>query len=284
MTNVNDFSHTREDEECYMEVDEEDGTFCVDGEPDVDPDDIYAPKRKFFGIDPTKKTICWNSYHKEFLNNLRKEYVMRNIDTQESKKYLMKNDKDEADAVVENIIKTITNIKGITLYTYQLNFVKVIIPTLFKKIYRKVWKQKRNEILEEHGMDDVYDEVCFRSPRRMGKTITLAYTALSIVTNMTKMEHRPFRCAVFATTKDASIRFIDECELGWNNIDTAKNFIYSRRATKIKIIRKNDPSDVREIEAYCGSGCVSYFFKNFWWKEKKKKMTLIQKKTLTSFY
>ena len=41
--------------------------------------------------------------------------------------------------------------------------------------------------------------------------MTLAYTCMAIMVNVDKDHHRPFDIAVFATTKDASKRFIDEC-------------------------------------------------------------------------
>ncbi len=217
--------------------------------------------RHFFQRDVgrVRKTLDFLKYHRSYLYDLDRRYSMNIIDTPNSRKFLIDSIQNRGDNVIKGIIKTITSLKGIELYAYQLDFVKVIIPTLFKYIYKGEWKHKREEILKRHGMDDVYDEVFFTSPRRMGKTITLAYSCLSIISNFLKDPNRPLRIAVFATGMDASKRFIDECELGWRNINVKNEFYYERTANEIKITKKSDPSDIRFITAFCGSGPVSFF-------------------------
>jgi len=212
--------------------------------------------RQFFQKD-RKKTLDFYKYHESFLKDRTKDYVYRNVDTPTSRLYLLKDIPNRGDKVVEGIIRTTTNLRGIELYPYQLDFVKVIVPTLFKYIYKNEWNTKRREILERHGMDEVYDEVFFTSPRRMGKTITLGYTCLAIATNMIKDPLRPFDIAVFATTKDASKRFIDECDLGWRNIDINHKFYFDKTASQITLTNKRDQDDIRIIKAFCGSGPVS---------------------------
>jgi len=202
--------------------------------------------------------VDFMEYHKKLHDNKSLDYNMNIIDTPESRKYKVQQIPNKGDIVLKGIIRTLNNLKRISLYDYQLNFVKVVIPTLFKYIYRDEWREKREEILFRHGMADTYDEVFFTSPRRMGKTITLAYTCMAIMVNVHKDYHRDFDIAVFATGIDASKRFIDECELGWKNLDKNSEFYFQRTATQIKITRKSDPGDIRIMNAYCGSGPVRY--------------------------
>jgi len=203
------------------------------------------------------KVLNFLKYHRSIYKEISLDYVMENINTPNSRKHKLMKIPNKGDLVIRRIIRTITNLKGISLYDYQLDFVKVVLPTLFKYIYRDEWNKDRVDILARHGMKDIYDEVFFNSARRMGKTITLAYTCLSVMVNVEKDFHRPYTIAVFATTKDASKRFVDECELGWKNIDKNNEFYYERKASEIKITKKNDQSDVRVMTSYCGSGPVS---------------------------
>jgi hypothetical protein len=214
--------------------------------------------RQFFQKD-RKRTLDFDNYHRQFYSEKFKDYNYRNVDTPTSRMYLLKEIPNKGDTVVNGIIRTITNLRSIELYPYQLDFVKVIIPTLFKYIYKDEWNTNRREILARHGMKEVYDEVFFISPRRMGKTITLGYTCLSIAANMIKDPIRPFDIAVFATTRDASKRFIDECALGWKNIDINYKFYFEKTASQITLTNKKNPTDIRYIKSFAGSGVVSIF-------------------------
>jgi hypothetical protein len=207
-----------------------------------------------------EQTLDFENYHGQFYREKIKDYNYRNVDTPTSRMYLLKEIPNKGDVVVNGIIRTITNLRSIELYPYQLDFVKVIIPTLFKYIYKNEWNTKRREILARHGMKEIYDEVFFISPRRMGKTITLGYTCLAIAVNMTKDQIRPFDIAVFATTRDASRRFIEECGLGWKNIDINHKFYIDQTASQITLTNKRDPTDIRYIKSFAGSGVVSIFF------------------------
>jgi len=247
------------------------------------PGDIKESLRQYFQIHQ-KRAVDYYNLHKDSYHGKLKDFNLTNIDTPESRIYQKRKKTKEGDAVIKGIIKTVTNLKNITLYSYQLDFIKVIIPTLFKQIYREEWKHDRQRILESHGMESTYEEVFFTSPRRMGKTITLGYACLAILVNVKKKLGRPYKIAVFATTKDASIRFIDECEMGWKNLDLADKYHFDRTATKITITNKDDPTDVREMIAFCGRGPVSTLFQKSSGSERKKKFaTLFSKKTNVYF-
>jgi len=166
---------------------------------------------------------------------------------------------EEADRVYRNIIDTITNLSSITLYEYQLNMARLAEATLMQYIYRKVWARKKQEILDNHGFTDVEDTLLVHAPRRAGKTLTLAVWVLSVATNVEKDEVRNFRIAVFATGEDAAVLFLEECKTQWKQINRKHKFHMHSKRMAIYLISKEDPTDIRIIQAYCGTGDVRIF-------------------------
>ena len=216
----------------------------------------------------SKTTRSFYKYHNEYTKFKKKDYLMRIIESTESKKYRLRDLPNEGDEVVKGIIRTLTHLKKITLYGYQLDFAKLVVPTFFKHIYRKDWTNHRDEILDRHGYDEIYDEIFFRAARRTGKTLTLAVIVDALAANVTKNDYRPFIIAVFAVTQPASKRFIDECELAWANIDIRYKYYMTRTSDRIILRNKNDPRDIRIIICYC-SASVSYLY--FFWRVETKR-------------
>lgn len=204
--------------------------------------------------------IDFKNYHESRIDEKGHKIRMETFFSHESELYHKKQAPNQGDEIYKGIMTTLTHLKKISLYGYQLDFCKLCMPPLFKYIYKNEWQHNRENILKRHGMTDVYDEVLFTSPRRMGKTITLAFYCLAVAVNVKKDPYRPFVIAVFATTKDASKRFVDECEIGWGQIDKNDDFYMYKKASQIILVNKKDFSDIRHIIAYCGSGTVSFTF------------------------
>jgi len=212
-----------------------------------------------FFFDQDDKYANHKYYHNQYYEDVDDNY-MRNI-FDNSRFELDNNDlskNNNTDEIVEGIVRTVTNLKSMNLYSYQLDFIKLCIPTLFKYIFRNRWNKERDKILKTYGFTGIYDEMFFVSPRRMGKTLSLAIFCISVIVNIAKDEMRPFLIAVFATTLDSAKRFIDECEFNWKQIDKKDKYHFSRKAFEINIINKSDPTDKRRIVAFCGSGHVSF--------------------------
>ena len=208
-------------------------------------------------MDKKVQFIDFSQIHSNWYDKCKKDQSMILLDTDESRKYRSRRIPNEGDMILENIIHTCTNMDNFSLYPYQQDFIKTCLVPLFKFIYRGEWNKNRKQILQRNNVIGVYSEVLFKSPRRMGKTITLAIFCIAVASNINKDPTRPYHIAVFATTQDASKRFIDECEIYWNLIDKRHEFKFDRRAYMIIITNLKDQNDQRFIIAYCGSGAVS---------------------------
>ncbi|MHA1681449.1 MAG: hypothetical protein ACTSUE_10595 [Promethearchaeota archaeon] len=203
----------------------------------------------------------FNSYHRLFMKSCTMRYAAHVFDDSQYQKHLKQNPTLDGDEVVRKIITTLTSLRYIFLYPFQLDTLKLILPTIYPYIYRKSWNEHQSMILKNHKMSKIYEEVFFRAPRRFGKTLTLAIYCLAVLVNVQKDRERPFHIAVFAITSDASKRFIEECAIQWAQIDRRNDYEFYRTAEKIMIIKKSDSSDRRVISSFCGSGGVrSPFF------------------------
>jgi len=203
----------------------------------------------------------FRAYHHNFIQEKRKYYLARTTSDKSAKEYLAKKYKiSNGDQVIRGIIQTLTNLKHIRLYDYQLDFIKIALPTIFKYIYRNEWMTNKPEILKKHKIEQgkEYDEMFFVSARRMGKTLVVAQLSLALCVNIKKNPLRPFTIAVFASTKDSAKRFISECVIGWKNIDKANNFYFHPTSEFIIMVNKNDMDDIRIIQCFCGRGSVSF--------------------------
>jgi len=207
----------------------------------------------------TRSIRRFGNWSQNFYHKKRHQYAMSTIDTVESHIYKLKRRPFEGDDVYRGILYTVTHLRDITLYNFQLDFIKTILPPLFKYIYRNEWKEQSGEILRRHNYKSVYDEVFFRAERRMGKTLTLSFFCLSVVANVTKERQRAFKVAVFAVTEPNAKMFIDECENNWKQLPNSirGQFHFVRTSIRITLTRKSDISDVRIIQAYIGNGPVS---------------------------
>jgi len=214
-----------------------------------------------YPINRTRSIRRFGNWHQNYYHKMRQLYAMTSVDTLESRIYHAKRRPFEGDEVYRGILYTVTNLRDIKLYNYQLNFIKTILPPLFKYLYRNEWKEQSQEILRRHNYKTVYDEVFFRAERRMGKTLTLSFFCLSVVANVTKERQRAFKVAVFAVTEPNAKMFIDECENNWKQlpISIRGQFDFVRTSIRITLTRKTDSNDVRIIQAYIGNGPVSFF-------------------------
>jgi len=220
---------------------------------------MHVPLRKAYGINNMTDenidnvVVSYKGFHKRNHYNLKKSH----FDLKNNKNRSIDDLVEDGHKTIENIRETINTLKTIDLYNYQRDFIRICMVTLMYYIYKKVWSRKMVEIMDHFGLTKIFYEVLFVAPRRMGKTLTLAIFCMSVIINVAKNELRPFSIAVFATTKDAAKRFIDECDTHWSQLNKSGKFEYTRTAFSIVIESKNDSSDKREIIAYCGSGNVS---------------------------
>lgn len=216
-----------------------------------------------FGLDlldepEYKEMIDYDYMHKQRRRTLKEIYKHNVISSPEARIYKETQKSKNGDKVIQGILESLSNLKGFRLYTYQLQFIKVCIPVLLKYIYRDIWNTDREDILKRNNFDRVYPEVFFRSPRRMGKTITLAFFCLAVVSNILYDPRRPYQISVFATTKDASSRFINECIIGWPKTNRYSDFNYDASASKFEITSYENAKDLRRIVSFC-TGAVSCF-------------------------
>lgn len=192
----------------------------------------------------------------------RTHYLFWTIVTEKSLSYRRKQQPFEGDNVIKSIIFTLTNLKTISLYSFQLDFLKLVIPTLFKSIYPE-WREKSNFILKRNGMmpGTGYDEMFFRAARRMGKTLTLAFFALAVMISVIKHVTRDYKIAVFSATARNSKMFIDECANSWKELPDSitSKFKFERTSEFIRLTKKNNPKDIRMMQSYIGQGPVSIY-------------------------
>ena len=214
-----------------------------------------------FGLDLVdeeeyKEMVDYGYIHLQRRKTLKKRYKCNILSSTESRIFKESEKSKNGDKVIEGIMETLSNLKGFRLYTYQLQFIKVCIPVLLKYIYRDIWNTDREDILKRNNIDRIYPEVFFRSPRRMGKTITLAFFCLAVISNILYDPRAPYKISVFATTKDASSRFINECIIGWPKTNKTKLFGNTANAFNFTIHNHSNILDDRKIKAFC-TGTVS---------------------------
>lgn len=212
----------------------------------------------------TRRQKRFNNLCKDHKKRRDAHYYNNTAITENAIAYRKKRKPMEGDDVIKGILYTLTNLKTIHLYDFQLDFLKIVMITLLKWIYRAEWDVKANKVLKRNGLKrgTGYDEVFFTAARRMGKTLTLSFFCLATMLNVIKHEPRDYRIAIFSVSLESAKMFLSECINSWKELPPLiKNkFKIDITATQIKITRISNPEDVRVMKSYVGSGEVSFIF------------------------
>lgn len=200
-------------------------------------------------------------YHENYQDYLLEEMKFKFLDDEEDeiKKRLL-DKKNRGQKIFKNIVKTLTDTDNIHLLPYQIKFVEECINSSVAKIYGSEWEKNKKKILEKHGIKEFHPEVFWTSGRRMGKTLSLSMLVCTLAMCVPSDCVHPLKIAVFSINRDASYRFIDECNSALRCLKGLGNFIIEKTKGRIRFINIENPDDVREIEGFCGKGNVSILF------------------------
>jgi len=202
-------------------------------------------------------------YQTQYFYKKQQKYWAYTTDGHKSKAYRSKTEPFSGEKIMKAIIKTLDKkLLSIKLYSYQMMFIKTILPCVSKLLYGDEWKERHQEILDRLGWSRGYQEALYRAARRMGKTLTLSFFCLVVASHLPKFPTGLVRFAVFAVNLDNATLFINECEKNWKEmpIEIQDKYEMTRTATRIELVNKEDPSDIKEIKAFVGNGDVSCFF------------------------
>ncbi len=210
----------------------------------------------------TYKMRTYMPYHTAFQDQVSRDYRKRLAGTFYGAVQKAKTDMqilEECDNVYRNVIDTITNLRTITLYQYQLDMARLSQSTTIKYVYKQIWAKRKADIMQRHGMTVIEDTFFVWAPRRTGKTMTLAVFCLAVATNVQRNDYRKFRIAVFATGETAALEFLEECNVRWGQINRNHKFEVSRKANSMEFTSLDDPTDIRKIRAYVSGEVCSFF-------------------------
>jgi len=204
--------------------------------------------------------VSWKEWHCQFYNKKYEEQNNHLIESIASNVYIQSQNESKGISFVRRMVYTMNNLRDFDLYDYQLDVIKMFLPTQVEKIYGKRYTLDKKSVLKEQGYSQDYNEMLFTAARRFGKTFVLALFAIAIMCNTTKTPGESYKVAVFATSDSNAKLFIKECNRQWKQLpaDIRERYTKTENATSIRLVNENDPEDVREMTSFPGSGTVRF--------------------------
>jgi hypothetical protein len=172
--------------------------------------------------------------HQAYYEDLMHRQRLNLIDDSEREIEKQKNVEMPGTKIYKRIVKTITGTKNIKLLPYQLRLVEMCLVPALPGIYGDDYHRFKDEILQEHGVSEPYNEVFFLSSRRMGKTLTLSMLACTLAMSIPWDGTHPMRLCVFSVTGPSAEQFIKECVSSLKCLNHTDDFEITIKATEVK--------------------------------------------------
>lgn len=136
----------------------------------------------------------------------------------------------------------------------QIEFHDAMIKACAKRIYGREIVGREEQVMRENGWSDLGQQVMIVTPRRWGKTTSVALFAVAIMLAVPGIEQ-----AIFSTGKRASQKLLDLCYKMLSNVPGMQDAVIRHNSETIWIQGPGGNNDIRKIYSYPSKVKVCFY-------------------------
>ena len=147
------------------------------------------------------------------------------------------------------VIKRTLDSFGLERSETQREFHDMMICACALLIFKDDLDDELDDLLQEYGITELQAEAMFITPRRWGKTYSVAMFVVAIALGIEAADH-PFEISIFSTGRRASQKLLELIFAFVCKIGGMKEMIVKHTVETIWLQGPNGPSDIRKISSY----------------------------------
>jgi hypothetical protein len=147
------------------------------------------------------------------------------------------------------IIKRTLDSFGLERSETQREFHDMMICACAMLIFRDDLDDELDDLLQEYGITELQAEAMFITPRRWGKTYSVAMFVVAVALGIEAIE-KPFEISIFSTGRRASQKLLELIYAFICKISGMKEMIIKHTVETIWLQGPNGPGDIRKISSY----------------------------------
>lgn len=176
------------------------------------------------------------------------------------------------------IIKRTLDSFGLERSETQREFHDMMICACALLIFKEDLDDELDDLLQEYGITELQAEAMFITPRRWGKTYSVAMFVVAIALGIEATDH-PFEISIFSTGRRASQKLLELIYAFVCKIGGMKEMVIKHTVETIWFQGPNGPGDIRKISSYPSKVKVSSlllcclsvrWWRRWWWRSRGK--------------
>jgi len=148
-----------------------------------------------------------------------------------------------------NTIKRTLDSFGLERSETQREFHDMMICACAQLIFRDDLDDELDDLLQEYGITELQAEAMFITPRRWGKTYSVAMFVVAVALGVEAVE-KPFEISIFSTGRRASQKLLELIYAFVCKVSGMKEMVVKHTVETIWLQGPCGPSDIRKISSY----------------------------------
>jgi hypothetical protein len=198
-----------------------------------------------FGPKLHKSFLCYERQHAKYRDTMRLPNLVADLlrpDPNGSQRKITGRDRLAT-------IKTTLDSFGLDRSETQREFHDVMICACAQQIFRDDLDEELDDLLQEYGITELQTEAMFITPRRWGKTYSVAMFVVAIALGIEAFQ-QPFDISIFSTGRRASQKLLELIYAFICKIAGMKEMIIKHTVETIWLQGPNGDGDVRKISSF----------------------------------
>jgi hypothetical protein len=193
-----------------------------------------------------KSHLCYERHHAKHVNALRIPNLVAEL--------MRPNPNDNSQKIsgrdrLAIIKKTLDSFAGFERSETQQEFHDMMICACAMQIFRDDLDEELDDILQEYGITELQTEAMFITPRRWGKTYSVAMFVVAIALGIEAVG-KAFEISIFSTGRRASQKLLELIYSFICKISGMKEMIRKHTVETIWLQGPHGPEDIRKISSY----------------------------------